>query len=159
MSIEVNASVTARGTPDAVFAEAAGTVENLARFFTGYGGVIPGIREARLEGDGVMRAGALRRVQLSDGSVIKERILRFEPPLIHAYDMAEMNPLQKLLCTNMESTWRFSPSGDRTHIDWHYRIHPRNGLVRPLCVLVARLFERAMQRCLNNIAASRALER
>ena len=59
MSIEVNASVTTRGTPDAVFAEAAGKVENLARFFTGYGGVIPGIREARLEGDGVMRAGAL----------------------------------------------------------------------------------------------------
>jgi hypothetical protein len=154
MSIEVNASVTTRGTPDAVFAEAAGKVENLARFFTGYGGVIPGIREARLEGDGVMRAGALRRVQLSDGSVIKERILRFEPPLVHAYDMAEMNTLQKLLCTNMESTWRFSPAEGGTRIDWHYRIDPRGLLVRPLCVVVAKLFERAMQRCLNHIAAA-----
>lgn len=152
MNIEVNASVTVAGHPDAVFSEAAGKVENLARFFTGYAGIIPGIREARLEGDGVMRAGALRRVQLSDGSVIKERILRFEPPQIHAYDMADMNTLQKLLCTNMESTWRFSPTGAGTRIDWHYRIDPRNGLVRPLCLVVARLFERAMQRCLNNIA-------
>ena len=151
MSIEVNASVTIRGRPDAVFAEAAGKVENLARFFTGYGGVIPGIKEARLEGDGVMRTGALRRGQLSDGSVIKERILRFEPPLVHAYDMAEMNALQKLLCTNMTSTWRFSPAGEGTRIDWHYRIDPRGLLVRPLCIVVAKLFERAMQRCLDHI--------
>ena len=100
------------------------------------------------------RAGALRRVQLSDGSVIKERILRFEPPLVHAYDMAEMNALQKLLCTNMESTWRFSPAEGGTRIDWHYRIDPRGLLVRPLCVVVAKLFERAMQRCLNHIAAA-----
>lgn len=152
MSIEVNASIIAAGAPATVFDAAAGKVENLARFFTGYGGIIPGIKEARLEGDGVMRAGARREVRLSDGSVIKERILRFEPPLVHAYDMAEMNALQKLLCTNMESTWRFSPANDGTRIDWHYRIEPRGPLWRPLCALVAWLFERAMQRCLNNIA-------
>lgn len=154
MSIDVNASVIVRGAPAAVFEEAAGKVENLARFFTGYGGLIPGIVGAHLEGDGAMRAGALRRVHLSDGSVIKERILQFEPPQVHAYDMAEMNTLQKLLCTNMESTWRFSPADASTRIDWHYRITPRNAGVRPLCAVVAWLFERAMQRCLDNIAAA-----
>ena len=47
MSIEVNASVTVAAAPAVVFEEAAGKVENLARYFTGYAGVIPGIRAAQ----------------------------------------------------------------------------------------------------------------
>ncbi len=154
MAIEVEARVVVARKVEDVFHEAAGVTENLARFFKGYGGLIPGIVSASLDGDGVMRPGALRTVKLSDGSVIKERVTRFEAPRVHAYDMAEMNALQRLICTNMISEWTFADEGGATRVVWHYSIIPRNSVMTPVAWLVSRLFERAMQRCLDNLAAA-----
>lgn len=137
---------------DEVFAAAAGNTDNLAVFFTGNAPLIPGIAAASIDGGGGARAGALRTVKLTDGSIIKERITRFEAPHVHAYEMAEMNALQRLLCTNMVSTWTFADEGGATRITWHYEIVEKGAVMRPLAWLVGRSFERAMQRCLDNVA-------
>lgn len=152
MSIDVRASVRIARPRAEVFAAAAGKTENLVRYFTGYAPLIPGIAAASLRGADAPGPGVLRDVKLSDGTAIVERITAFDAPSLHAYDMAEMNTLQRLLCTNMESRWRFEDDGDGTRVTWDYRILPRSALHVPLAWLTGRLFERAMQRCLDALA-------
>jgi len=152
MSVDVQASVGIQRPRAEVFAAAAGETDNLARYFTGFAPLIPGIRAARLLDATAPAEGVRRRVELSDGTSIVERITAFEAPSVHAYDMAEMNPLQRLICTNMVSRWTFSDAGAGTRVVWDYRIEPRTALHTPLAWVVGRLFERAMQRCLNNLA-------
>lgn len=152
MSIDVSASVAVARPRAEVFAAAAGKTENLVRYFTGYAPLIPGIVAASLRGADAPGPGVLRDVRLSDGTAIVERITAFDAPSLHAYDMAEMNTLQRLLCTNMESRWRFEDDGGGTRVVWDYRIVPRSVLHTPLAWLTGRLFERAMQRCLDALA-------
>lgn len=152
MAIEVTASGVVPRKIGEVFEEAAAKAPNLARYFTGLAPLIPAIVDASIDGDGVMREGALRSVKLSDGTRIRERILGFEAPRLHRYDMAEMNPLQRAMCTNMVSEWRFEEAGDSTRVVWTYAIHPKGPLTRPLAWAVSKLFRRAMQRCIDNLA-------
>lgn len=151
MVVDVVAERSFPDPPAAVFARAAVDADVMVATFTGYAGLIPGIRSMKVRGDGVLRAGALRDVELSDGTHIVERITAFEAPSVHAYDMAEMNPLQRFLCTNMRSTWTFEPDGPGTKITWTYAIDARPGRGW-LAWVVARLFVRAMNRCLQAMA-------
>ena len=150
-TIEVEASVVIDQPRERVFAAAAGETAALARHFKGYAPLIPGIVEAHVEGGDPPRAGALRPVKLSDGTSIVERILAFEVPSKHGYEMAQMNTLQRLICTNMVSEWRFTDEGKGTRIVWHYAIHAkpwRGGIGQ----VVGHFFQKAMQRCLDSIA-------
>ena len=153
MTIIISADVRIARPVDVVFALAAGRTANLARFFAGHKPLIPGIRSATLVGhDDPPVAGSLRDVVLSDGTKIQERVLAFDAPRLHRYDMAKMNPLQRLICTNMVSEWRFEPDGEAaSRITWEYAIHERGVVGRLLGPLVARYFQRAMQSCLDKV--------
>ena len=153
MTITVRAEVHIARPVDVVFGLAAGRTANLARFFSGHKPLIPGIRSASLVGcDDPPCAGTLRDVTLSDGTSIQERVLAFEAPRLHRYDMARMNTLQRLFCTNMVSEWRFEPDGEAAcRVTWEYAIHERGLAGRVLGPLVAGQFKRAMQSCLDNI--------
>ena len=138
---------------DDVFDRAAAQTAGLARYFGGHRPLVPAIRSARLlDRDDPPVAGALREVLLGDGTRIVERVLAFEAPRLHRYEMAEMNRLQRLLCSNMVGEWRFSPEGAGTRVDWDYVIHEHGLVGRLFGPLVARSFQRAMQRCLDAIA-------
>ena len=126
----------------------------ISRFFTGYPPFIPPILGASIDGDGVARPGAMRRVRMGDGSTIGERILSYDPPRGHAYEAVEMNPLQRLLCKRMAAEWIFEESGSGTRIIWRYSIEAKP-LRGPLARVVGALLRRAMQRCLDNIASAR----
>jgi hypothetical protein len=154
MTITVRADVRIARPVDVVFALAAGRTANLARFFTGNKPLIPAIRSAALVGqEDPPTPGALRDVALSDGTSIQERVLAFEASRLHRYDMAKMNRLQKLICTNMVSEWRFEADGEgASRVSWEYAIHDRGIMGRLAGPLVARQFQRAMQSCLDNIA-------
>lgn len=154
MAIEVRAETLVARPVGEVFEEAAGRVESLAKYFTGYAPLIPGIREASFDHGAKPAPGALRTVKLTDGTTIKERVLEFEAPRVHGYDMAEMNALQRLICTNMVSRWTFAPEGEGTRVVWSYAIHPKGALMGPVAWLVSRFFEKAMQRCLDNVRAA-----
>lgn len=153
MTITVHAEARIARPVDVVFALAAGRTANLARFFMGHKPLIPGISSATLVGrDDPPVAGTLRDVALSDGTSIQERVLAFEAPRLHRYDMAKMNLLQRTFCTNMVSEWRFEPDGEgASKVTWEYAIHERGLVGRMLGPLVARQFQRAMQSCLDNI--------
>jgi hypothetical protein len=151
MTIEIEAQCVVPQRAEVVF-EMGVDSDNLPKLFTGFAPLIPAIVQASVEGGGALREGSVRVVKLSDGSQIRERILRLEAPRLHAYDMLEMNTLQKMLCTNMVSEWRFTSDGGATRVVWRYTLHPKNLAMRPLVWLTGRLFERAMQRCLDNLA-------
>ncbi len=153
MTITARAEARIARPVDVVFALAAGRTANLARFFMGHRPLIPGIRSISLVGrDDPPVAGTLRDVALSDGTHIQERVLAFEAPRLHRYDMAKMNLLQRALCSNMVSEWRFEPDGEgASRVTWEYAIHERGLMGRVLGPLVARHFQRAMQSCLDNI--------
>ena len=77
-----------------------------------------------------------------------------EPGALHRYDMADMNSSQRMLCTNMVSEWRFR-CGRATWVVWRFTPSTRRGgAVVPAARVTARLFRRAMQRCLDNFAAA-----
>lgn len=153
MPITVLASVKLPLSIDSAFALAAGRTDNLSRFFTGYSPFIPAItRAALVNHTDPPAAGTLRDVDLSDGSKIQERVLAFDPPRLHRYEMARMNKLQRLICTNMVSEWRFDSDGpNASRIEWEYTIHNRSGLASIIARPVAWSFQRAMQTCLDNI--------
>lgn len=153
MTLHCRAEVSIRRPIEAVFEAAAGHTDALARYFTGHFPLVPSIRSARLlDRDDPPVPGALREVKLGDGSRIVERVLAFEAPRLHRYEMAEQNRMQRLLCSNMVGEWRFESTTDGTHITWDYAIHEHGLAGRLLGKLVARSFERAMQRCLDNLA-------
>lgn len=152
MTIRVRAEVNIPRPVERVFELAAARTDGLARFFTGHPPLIPAIRSARLiDREDPPVAGARREVNLADGSVIVERVLAFESPRLHRYDMERMNTLQRLLCSNMEGEWRFEPDAEGTRITWDYAIHEKGALGALLGNLVARSFQRAMERCLDNV--------
>ncbi len=152
--IEVEACVVVQRPRPEVFAAAATNTDNLAKFFSGYALLIPAITSASIDGGGEPREGAMRSVSLSDGTHIRERITRFEVPAAHGYEIVEMNALQRLFCTTMISLWTFADEGSATRVVWHYTIVPKGPFTRPLAWGVGRLFQRAMQRCLEDLAAS-----
>lgn len=153
MTTTVRAEVRVARPVEAVFALAAGRTDALARFFSGHKPLIPGIRSASLVGrDDPPVAGTLRDVELSDGSRIRERVLAFEAPRLHRYDMETMNLLQRVICSNMVGEWRFSEDGEGSRVTWEYTIHEHGIAGRLLVGLVSRNFQKAMQTCLDNIA-------
>ncbi len=125
------------------------TPEGLMEIFKGYPPLIPGIRSAHVEG--LAQSGALRPTVLTDGTKIVERILILERPERHRYDMAQMNTLQKLLCTNMVADWTFIETSTGTRVVWDYELHARIPLLG-LSLLVRAFFEKAMQRALDRIS-------
>ncbi|MCU0658233.1 MAG: SRPBCC family protein [Polyangiaceae bacterium] len=155
MVIEIEARTTVPRPRPEVFEAAAGSTAGLARYFKGYPPFIPAIVEATLEGGEPPRTGATRHVRMSDGSRIVERILALEAPALHRYDMLQLNPLQRLLCTNMVAEWRFEERGAGTQVTWAYAIHPRPRR-GPLPRLVGFFLQKAMQRCLDTLASELA---
>lgn len=153
MSFVVEAERVIRAPRARVF-EVATSNATLMKCFRGLKPLIPGIEEATIEGGGPAVTGSLRPVKLTDGTKIKERILLLEAPSVHRYDMLEMNLLQRLICENMISEWRFLEEGDSTRIVWRYEILPRNVLVEPVTWIVSQAFRRAMQDCLDRIEVS-----
>jgi len=151
MPIQVTAHVFIPRPRAQVFEAAAGKSAGLSKYFTGFPPLIPAIVEATLEGGEPPRTGAIRHVRMGDGTRIVERVLAFEAPSLHRYDMVKMNPLQTLFCSNMVGEWRFEEQGSGTRVTWDYSIFPktlRGGPAR----LIAALLRRAMQRCLDNLA-------
>jgi uncharacterized protein YndB with AHSA1/START domain len=154
MPIHVRAEVSIARPPSEVFRVAAEDAKSLALYFRGIPPLIPGIVEARFPEEGAPRPGMLRHVKLSDGSRVVERLLAFEAPRLHRYDMAEMQRLQKLLLTNMQGEWTFSPEGEGCRVVWDYSFFEKSAVTRPVVWLVAKLFRRAMQNCLDQLAAA-----
>lgn len=139
--------------PRAAVYAASMDMEQLAACFRGFPPLVPGIQRIVYDGSGGLAVGATRLVYLADGSKVRERVLVVEPLVRHRYDMAEMNAMQRLLCTNMIADWTFADEGQgATRISWNYEIQLRSALLWPVAKIVGWAFGQAMRRCLGEIA-------
>jgi uncharacterized protein YndB with AHSA1/START domain len=113
---------------------------------------IPGVQQVTVDGDGVSRAGARRRVGMSDGSVMGEEILALDRPRAHAYRW--LNPPKapfSLLVRGATAEWTFAPEGGGTRIDWVYTFQLTTPLIYPLAALVLARFRGWMSAALRGI--------
>jgi hypothetical protein len=153
MKIETEASIVVMRDPETVF-DFATAPGNMPAVFTGYG-PIPAIEKVENIDDDETKAGTIRLVINSDGSVIEEEVLEFSRPHVQQYRLNQgFRPPFSFLVRSGGGHWTFDRQGDQTHIVWKFYFELTNPLVYPIAsVIVRRHFQRAMRVCLSNIKA------
>ena len=149
MNLSTRASIDVPNPVDEVFSVAC---EGMPRFLHAVG-PIPGVIGSEIEG-GVLASGADRRVHLSDGSVLEERVLDFDRPHVHRYrwSNAPSAPFSWFVKTG-EANWTFSASGAGTAITWTYTFELTSAALSPLAALVIVFFRRWMTQGLTELRA------
>lgn len=113
-------------------------------------GLIPGLRgiDAPLP-HGV---GSVRRVHVSDGSVLTETVTAWLPGRQHAYTLAGFMPPLRWLLTEARAQWDFEAIPDGCRITWRYDFQPRTQLAAwILRGLLLPSMRRTLQRCLGRL--------
>ncbi|MCE9598050.1 MAG: SRPBCC family protein [Spirochaetia bacterium] len=137
-----------------VFFDFSESPEFFPKHFHGFKPLIPGI--VKVVPEGKIAKGILRKVSLSDGSSVIERITEHVPNQLHSYEMAELNKLQKLVCQSMSATFKLEDLRDSVRVTWTYQIKSTNPFQTPLIMLVGWAFGKAMSRCLASMAKGSA---
>ncbi len=118
--------------------------------FVGYG-LIPSIRAIVLETP--LAVGAIRRIHNSDGSVLTEHVTVLDAPTRHAYVLSDFRAPFAWLVNKGEADWRVSAADSGCNVRWSYTFTLTSIWIYPLATLLLRVFmQRAMQRCLDNMA-------
>lgn len=138
-----------------VFFELAENPDFFPRYFKGFAPLIPGIRKITPEWSGRIQAGVLRKVDLTDGTSVKERITLHEPPRLHRYEMAEMNFMQKLVCQKMHAEFVLKEGGEHADVTWTYSIESSNPLQYPLVAFLSWAFKKAMERFMDAVVKAK----
>jgi hypothetical protein len=85
--------------------------------------------------------GSWRRISLTDGSVIDEVILDYDPPVKHRYRWTEgIKPPFSFLVRSGTGCWDFSEVDGGTRIDWSYVFELKSPLAYPALLLIVPLF-------------------
>ena len=115
-------------------------------------GPLPGVTKATMRGGAAPAPGALREIQLSDGSSVEEEVLAFDRPDCHRYRWTRPPaPPLGWLVRSGEGEWRFSASARGTRIAWRYRFELSHALAAPLALPIVALFRRWMARGLTRV--------
>lgn len=118
--------------------------------FTGYG-LIPAIRKVRLAEP--LAVGVIRHIYNADNSVLTEQITTLDKPNRHAYTLSGFQAPFSWLVKKGESDWRLENQGAGTKVRWTYNFTLTSFLLYPICFILLKFFmQRAMQRCLKNMA-------
>jgi carbon monoxide dehydrogenase subunit G len=151
MLVKTHALVEVAAPPEAVF-DFVTALSNLPAVFHGCG-PIPAIIKAEMADGGEMRAGGVRRVFNSDGSVIDEEILAFQRPERQTYKLIKGFKLPiSLLIESGGGDWKFAATAKGTRIDWEFYFMLTYPIFYPVGLLLVRVFmQQAMQQCLDNI--------
>jgi hypothetical protein len=155
VKLRARAEVHVPKPPEAVF-DFATACETFPRILLPLGPV-PGIAKAEMLGAGAPRAGARRRIGMTDGSTIDEEILAFDRPGLHRYRwLNRPAPPFSWLVRGGEAEWTFAPSQGGTRIVWTYAFELTTPLVAPLGAAVIAVFRRWMMRGLEGVRSALA---
>ena len=131
----------------------ASSCEGLPRFIGSFG-PIPGIARAEMVNGAAPKAGAERRIQMTDGSVVDEELIAYERPSRHRYRWLKPPAFPfSLVVRAGEGDWRFAPAGGGTRIDWDYTFELTSPLAWPFAAALMPVFRRWMQRALQRARA------
>lgn len=115
-------------------------------------GPLPGVQRAEMLDGAEPKAGARRRILLSDGTSVLEELLAFERPLRHCYRWVEPpRGALALLVRGADGDWRFSTTARGTRIAWSYRFELSSALAAPLALPIVWLFRSWMKRGLERV--------
>lgn len=127
----------------------------LARWpdFQGYG-PLPGIRMARFLERTPQVVGTRIAVTNTDGSTHTEEILAWEPERRLHLRLGEFSRPVSRLATHFDETWELRPVAKGCTVTRTFELHARAMFCWPALWLIARLLRRAINRHLNQLAAS-----
>jgi hypothetical protein len=118
--------------------------------FHGYG-PIPRIKDAEFDVQTPGIVGSRIRVTNRDGSSHVEEIVEWEPDHCLRLEMKEFSAPLSRLATGFEETWEFKRTGDETHINRSFRLHPKSLLARLLLWVISFFLKRAIARHLREM--------
>lgn len=155
MQITTHAKVTIPLPRQAVFNYAVDS-ENLKKDLAPYGPIAGIVDGVMLDGQ-PLEQGARRRMTLTDGTVLDEDILAFDPPNEHQYRWSSgLKPPFAWLVRAGEGRWLFTDVEGGTQVDWHYTFDLRSPLAYPFTLAITGLFRRWQLQGLNSIRRSLA---
>lgn len=99
-----------------------------------------------------------RRLELSDGSSVTERLVRVEPTSTFVYELSHFTGLLGRLVSGGRAEWSYRPAGDGgTRIDWTYSFFARPWRGPVVLAIVRFAWAPYMRRVLGGI--TREIER
>ena len=140
MNISTSAStVIPRPRPEVfVFACDNGTFERTLR----PRGLIAGVEKADMFEGQALAEGSWRRITMTDGAVLEEVVLDYDPPRKHRYRWTEgLKPPFSFLVRSGTGCWDFSEVDGGTRIVWSYVFELKSPLAYPLILLIVPLFK------------------
>ncbi|MGB8332670.1 MAG: SRPBCC family protein [Polyangiales bacterium] len=152
MNISTSASVLIPRPREEVFARATdstNTPETLRPR-----GPFAGISKVEMLDGQALAKGARRRISMTDGTVLEEVILDYDPPVRHRYGWTGgAKPPFSFLVRSGTGCWDFSEVDGGTRIVWSYTFELTSPLAYPLAIPVVWLFKGWLQQGLDAIRA------
>lgn len=117
-------------------------------------GPFAGIRKVEMHEGQTLSTGARRRIHMTDGTVLEEVILDYDPPLRHRYGWAGGAKFPfSLLVRSGTGNWEFTEVDGGTRIVWSYTFGLTSPLAYPLALPIVRLFRAWLQQGLDSVRA------
>lgn len=150
MNISTSSSVVIPKPREEVFAHACAneTIERTLRPL----GPIAGIAKAEMFEGQELAEGSWRRILMTDGAVLEEIILDYDPPRRHRYRWTKgVKPPFSFLVRSGTGCWDFTEVAGGTRIDWGYVFELKSPLAYPVLLLIVPLFKAWLKQGLEAI--------
>ncbi|NNE19618.1 MAG: SRPBCC family protein [Myxococcales bacterium] len=115
-------------------------------------GPFAGIASVELHEGHTLATGAKRTISMTDGSVLEEVILDYDPPHRHRYGWTGGAKFPfSLLVKSGTGNWEFTEAEGGTRIVWSYTFGLTSPIAYPLAVPIVRLFKGWLQQGLDAV--------
>jgi hypothetical protein len=126
--------------------------EPLPRIFSRRYGPIPPIREVSDQtGDVWGTVGQSRRIVLSDGGSMTERLTTVDRPGSFGYRISDLSGPFKALISGLDGEWTFGPAGTGTRITWSWTLYPASSVASYALPVFARLWRGYARQALEEV--------
>lgn len=117
-------------------------------------GPFAGISNVEMYEGQSLAKGSKRRIFMTDGSVLDENILEYDPPARYRYSWeGGVKPPFSLLVRSGTGNWDFTETEGGTRIVWTYTFGLTSPLAYPLAMPIAWLFRGFLQQGLDAVRA------
>ena len=126
--------------------------EPLPRVFSRRYGPFAPIREVRDQtGDVWGTVGQSRRIVLTDGGAVTERLTVVDRPTAFGYEISEIKGPLKAVVSTVAGEWRFEAAGTGTRVTWTWVLEPASSVGRYALPLLARLWRGYARQALEEV--------
>ena len=113
-----------------------------------------GISKIEMHQGQSLAKGSKRRIFMTDGAILEEDILAYDPPVRHRYGWAGgVKPPFSLLVRSGTGNWDFAEADGGTRVVWTYTFGLTSPLAYPLAIPITWLFKGWLQQGLDALRA------